>query len=115
LRGSARARNLGPDLASRAKAGIEYPYFFELIQRVPVIIEMFRLPAHQAVPVETEPSEILEDRYSVVVAAPGPVDVLDTQQKASSVTTRRPPPFERRSDMAEMQIPGRARRKSRHR
>jgi hypothetical protein len=76
---------------------------------------MLGLLAHRSVPIELQPGEVLEDRRGILVAAPRPVDILEAEQKAACVKPRRAPPFERRADMAEMQIAGRARREARHR
>src|SRR6266851_700497 len=73
---------------------------------------MLRLPADRPIPIEAEPREVLDDRGSVVVAAAGLVDVFEPQQKPAARLARRPPAFERRADMPQVQIPGRARREA---
>src|SRR5215470_1599373 len=97
-----------------AGAGVERTHVCELVERAPVVFEMLRLPAHRTVPIEPEPGEIFEDRCRVFLPAASPVDILKTQQKTPSISARRAPPFERRANVTEMEIPGRARRKSRH-
>src|SRR5205807_10658065 len=72
--------------------------------------EMLRLPADRPVPVEAEPREVLNDRRGVLGAAAGMIDVFEPQQKPPARLSRRPPAFERRADMPQMQVTCRARR-----
>src|SRR5205823_2412184 len=108
------ARNLSPDLAPRAKTRVEHTQRIEPVERAPIVVEMLRLLSHRPVPIKAQPGEVLQDRCGIFVAAPGPVDILEAEQKAASAAPCRVPPFERRADMAEMQIAGRARRKACH-
>src|SRR5205085_6209036 len=113
LRRAAGPRDLGLDLATCAKAGIEQPHRVELRQRRAVIVEMLGLTADRPIPIEPEPAQILEDRLGVFRAAARVVDVLDAEQKAPARFARRAPSLQCRTHMAEMQIPGRAWRKPR--
>ena len=88
--------------------------FVQPCQRRAIIGEMLGLTAYRSVPVEPEPGQILDDRVGVFGAAARHVDVFKSQQKRAFRRARRPPPFKRRADMPEMQIPGRARRETGH-
>ena len=113
LRRAAGAGDLGLDLPPGAEAGIEQPRGFELRQGRAVIVGMLGLAAYRSVPIKPEPPQILDDRADVFRAAAGMVDVFDAQQKTPARLARRPPPLQCRPHMPQMQIPGRARRKSR--
>src|SRR5204863_5472165 len=114
LRCAAGPRDLGLDLPSRAKTGIEQPpHRVELRQRRAVIVEMLGLTADRPIPIEPDPAQILDNSLGVFRAAARVVDVLDAQQKAPARFARRAPSLQRRTHMAEMQIPGRAWRKPR--
>src|SRR5947209_9851331 len=76
---------------------------------------MLRLLAHRPVPVDAEPGEVLENCCGILVVAAGPVDILEPKQKTAPAMPRRAPSLERRADVTEMQIPGRAWRKACHR
>jgi len=115
LGSSAGALDLGLDLASCAKAGVEHSHFAKPIEGGAIVVEMLRLSTHRTVPAEAEPGQIFEDCGGILLAAAGPVDILDAQQEAPSVLPRRTPAFERRTDVTEVQITGGARRKARHR
>src|ERR1700719_3038623 len=110
MRGAACARYLSLDLAPRAKAGVEHTQRIEPVERAPVVVEMLRLLARRPVPVDAEPGEVREYCCGIFVAAAGPADVLEAEQKAARPAPRCAPPLERRADMPEMQIAGRARR-----
>src|SRR6266481_5665718 len=111
----AGARDLVLDLATRTKAWIEDPHRLQSIERAPVVGEMLGLFAHHPIPEEPEPGEILDDGCGILVPAAAPVDVLETEQEVPSGAPRCPPSFERRADVAEMQVTRRARRKAGHR
>src|SRR5438132_7296426 len=115
MRCTAGMCDLLPDLATRTETWIKDPHRLQSIKRAPVVAEMLGLFAHRAVPDEAEPGEILDNGCGILVAAAGPVDVLETEQKAPLYTPRRLPAFERRADVTEMQVTGRARRKAGHR
>jgi len=90
---STGARDLGLDLASCAKAGVEDPHFAQPVEGGEIVVEMLRLSAHRPVPIEAEPGQIFEDCGGIFLAATGPVDILDAQQQAPSVPPRRTPAF----------------------
>src|SRR6266481_3535453 len=112
MRCTAGARDLVLDLATRTKAWIEDPHRLQSIERAPVVVEMLGLFAHDAIPEEPEPGEILDDGCGILVPAAAPVDVLETEQEVPPGAPRRPPSFERRADVTEMQVARRARRKT---
>jgi hypothetical protein len=93
-------------------AGIEETLCLETIERGAVVGEMFGLHPYVAVPIEAEPSEILQNRRSEFRAAAAAVDILDAQQKAPARRARRAPADQRRMGMAEMQIAGGAGREA---
>ena len=116
MRGAAGARDLGLDLAPRAKARIEHAHRLEPVERARGSRRNARIAGAPA-PSQSSPSQARSSRIAAAysLAAAGPVDILEAQQKAPAVAPRRAPAFERRADMPEMQITGRARRKARHR
>src|SRR6266851_3609373 len=115
MRCTAGARDLLVDLSTRTETWIEDPHRLQSTERAPVVVEMLGLFAHHSVPGEAEPAKILDDGCGILVTAAAPVDVLETKQKPPAAAPRRPPPFERRADVTEMQVTRRARRKARHR
>src|SRR5467141_1217433 len=114
MRCAAGARDLVLDLATRTKAWIEDPHRLQSIERAPVVGEMLGLFAHDPIPEEPEPGEILDDGCGILVPAAAPGDVLETEQEVPPGAPRRPPSFERRADVTEMQVAGRAWRKTRY-
>src|SRR5712691_10162596 len=68
LRRAAGASDLVLDLPPCAEARIEQPLGLEPVERGLVIGEMMRLPADRPVPIEAEPSEVLDDRGGERVA-----------------------------------------------
>src|SRR5262249_36134414 len=92
----------------------EDPQRLQSIERTPIVVEMLGLFAYHPVPVEAEPGKILDDRCGILVPAAAPVDVFEAKQKMSPSAPRRPPAFERRADVTEMQVTRRARGKSGH-
>ena len=108
---AAGPRDLDLDLAPGAEARIEQPRCVEPAERRAVIVEMLGLATDRPVPIEAEPAQILDDGIRVFRAAAGMVDILDAQQETPAGLARRSPSLQRRADMPEMQIAGRARRK----
>src|SRR5439155_20703455 len=114
LRCTAGRRDLGLDRPPGAETGVEQAHRLEPRERGAVIGEMLRLAADRPVPREAEPRQVGNDRSGKMRSAPGVVDVLDAQEKPPTGRTRRFPAIERRADMAEMEIAGRARREPGH-
>src|SRR5579862_6349705 len=113
LRRTAGAGDLGLDFLSGAEAGVEQPLRIEPRQGCLVVGEMLGLPPHVAIPIETEPGEVFADRRVEPGTAAAAVDVLDTQEKPPAGLARRMPAFPGRTNVAQVQISGRARRETR--
>ena len=108
-----RRRGGAGDVGAGAETGIDHAERLEPVERRAVIGEMLGLAAHLAVPIETEPGQILDDAGDELVAASRLVDVFDPQQELSAGVARPPPREQRGIGVAEMQPPGRARREPR--
>ena len=65
------------------------------------------------VPDEPHPTQVFLERERVLFVAAHGVRVFETQQERTAVPARQQPVEERSTDVAEMQPPGRARRKKR--
>ncbi len=109
VRRAAGARYLGLDRRARAEAGIDEAHRRETVERPPVIGKMRRLPPHRPVPVEAEPGEIGERRLGELGAAACRIDVLETEEKASTGLACAPPGEQGGKSVAEMEVAGRTR------
>jgi hypothetical protein len=114
MRRTAGSRDLFLDLTACAEARVEDAHRLQPIKRISVVVEMLGLLTHRAVPAQPEPGKIIEDRRSIFVAAASLIDVLKPEQKPPPGAARCTPSFERRTDVTEMQVTRRARRKPRH-
>src|SRR5207248_11403017 len=85
MRRAAGARDFGLNFAPRAKARIEHAHRRQVIESGAVVVEMFRLPADRAIPVEPEPCQILKDRRGELLLATGAIDILDAQEKPPAI------------------------------
>src|SRR5207248_2392855 len=104
--------DLGLDRAPRAKARVEDAQILQPPERGAVIGKMLGLAADRPIPPQTEPRQIGDDRRLELPPATGVVDILDAQEKPAARRARRLPAGQRRADMTQMQLAGRARRKA---
>ena len=95
------------DLERRAVAGVGATGGLELRERRGVVGAARRLHDDVAVPVETEPAQVVEDPGGELGAAAGGVRVLDAQQETPGATARQQPVEERGARVAEVQFAGR--------
>jgi len=108
-----RRRDFTGNLLARAEAWIEQTPAPKRVQSPRVFGKMFRLATRRAIPVETEPGQILEDRCLVFRLATGGVDVLDPQQEAPPSLPRAPPSKQGGASVPGVQQPGGTRGKTR--
>src|SRR6516164_447988 len=105
MRRRARARDFGGNGGARAEAGVDHAGHVEAIERRVVIGEMLGLHAHLAVPIETEPGEVLEDGRGEFRSAARLVDVLEPEQEAPAGLARGTPGNARRICVTQMKEP----------
>src|SRR3546814_10739018 len=91
VRRGAGGLDLRLDVPARAEAGIEQAGGVEAIERRGVRVEMRRLAPHRTVPLEAQPSQILQASVGDLRPAAAGVDVLDAQQDAAAGGPRRRP------------------------
>src|SRR5690348_7334409 len=97
-----RGRDLARDVGAGAEAGVDEPAGIELIEHATVIGEVVRLTPHLAVPVETQPLEIGEDRVLVLAPAAADVGIFDPHQETTASLARTVPSHPGRIGRTEM-------------
>jgi hypothetical protein len=102
----------GGDIPSGTEAGIENAQSLQAGDGGAVIVEMIGLPPHRPVPVEAQPGKILDDGGLEFGPAAGPVYVFNSQQEPSTSSPGPRPSIQRRTGVAEMEVSGRAGRKT---
>lgn len=105
-----RRRGLA-DLGPRAEARVHAPEALERRQRVPVALPPLGLAHDRPVPVDPERPQVGALRGLERAPRPLRVEILDAHQEASAGAARAQPRDQRGSQAAEMQRPGRRRRK----
>ena len=115
-----RALTIGIELSDRAEAVIRVRGVQELLCVRGIQVQPLGLPIRSPrtadvgafVPVQAEPAEIAEDRRFRHVGRALDVGVLDAKDERAAVAAREEPIEQRRAGVADMQMPGRARRES---
>lgn len=88
MRRRAGSRDLGGNLLTRAKAGIDQVARFELPKGVPVEVETLRLAENRLFPLQAQPGEVPVDGRFEFRPATCNVDIFDTQQEAPAGVCR---------------------------
>jgi hypothetical protein len=102
----------GPDLRTRAVAGVEQPTGIEPPYSLPVKLHPLRLAQDGPVPVESEATEIRELRLLDSGPYPRAVQVFHPHEEPRPRRTREQPCQHGRTQVAEMERSGRARREA---
>src|SRR3984885_1492637 len=105
---SGRLLHLALDVGAGAEAWIQQIARGEFVQYRAIFCQMLRLHAHIAVPVETEPRQVLLDRGGEFRTAAARVDVLQTQQESPACIARAMPGEQRTECVAEVKVACRA-------
>ncbi len=112
MRGGGACCDLRGDGGAGAEAGIDEAAAPKPVQRLPVKIQPLGLEDYLPVPLDSEPAEILDDRIDMIGAGSARVDILDPKQEGASSAAREIVGEQGRESVAQMQLPGRARRES---
>ena len=102
------------NLTARAEALVRPTRGHEHLDRSFVAVEALGLPHHLAVPVQPDRGELVELHELELAARGHTVEILHPHDEPSRCRPGREPRHERRAEVAEVQLTGRARRESPH-
>ncbi len=112
MRGGGAGGDLGGDRRAGAEAGVDEAGGLQPVERFRVERQPLGLEDYLAVPVDSEPGEVLDDRVDMLGAGAAGIDVLDPQKEGAVAAPGEIVGEQGRESVAQMQPTGRARRET---